>query len=365
MSRNRFEAILYSLRYTDEDPPAFRDPFHEVRQMINAWNANMQNIFEPSWISCLDELMSFWTNIYSCPGFMFVPRKPWPFGNEWHTICCATSGVMYAIELVEGKDRPRELGSPEYDNHGGKTVGLLLRLTKQLWNLGKVVVLDSGFCVARALTELAKKGVFATALIKKRRYWPKHVDGDMIKANFADANVGDTNCYRMTLPDDNSKLDIHCLKEPDYIMMLMATFGTLERVGTEKFRNVDNTRISFRYPELFHNHYQYRHAVDDHNNRRHAPISIERTWTTNWWPNRVFAFILAISEVNVIKTWVNIYGNKDVGTITFRKMLANQLIQNPYLMDENMEETQKNRPSARGIGHNLVSLPPFSRFKGT
>ena len=25
---------------------------------------------------------------------MFVPRKPRPFGNEWHTICCCLSGVF-------------------------------------------------------------------------------------------------------------------------------------------------------------------------------------------------------------------------------------------------------------------------------
>jgi hypothetical protein len=32
--------------------------------------------------------------------------------------------------------------------------------------------------VLKALIELAKKGVFASALIKKRRwYWPKYIDG--------------------------------------------------------------------------------------------------------------------------------------------------------------------------------------------
>jgi hypothetical protein len=369
MSRNRFEAILYSIRYTNVVSPPFRDPFHEVRQMIQAWNANMESVFTPSWITCLDESMSYWTNIYSCPGFMFVPRKPWPFGNEYHTICCASSGVMFAIELVEGKDRPREMGAPEFDNLGGKTVGLLLRLTKLLWNTGKVVVLDSGFCVARALTHLADKGVFATALIKKRRYWPKYVNGDMIKEHLSNSEVGDTKCYRLTLPEDNAKLDIHCLKEPDYTMMLMATFGTIERVGPEKIRiwkngNTD-CRTTFRYPELFHNHYHYRHAVDDHNNRRHSPISIERTWSTHWWPHRVFAFLIAITEVNTIKCWVEIVGNEDIGTLGFRRALSEELINNSYLMEESAEDARRERRAARGIGHTLISLPPFRRFHGS
>ena len=55
---------------------------------------------------------------------------------------------------------------------------------------------------------------------------------------------------------------------------------------------------SFWYPEVIHNHFKYRHVVDDYNANRHYPISFEVVWGTKWWPNRVFAFLLAISEVN-------------------------------------------------------------------
>ena len=50
------------------------------------WNDNMLMNFSPSWINCIDESMSKWVNEYTCPGFMFVPRKPWPFGNEYEMI---------------------------------------------------------------------------------------------------------------------------------------------------------------------------------------------------------------------------------------------------------------------------------------
>ena len=72
--------------------------------MIGDWNDNMEKQFEPSYVSCLDESMSKWVSQYTCPGFMVVPRKPWPFGNEYHTICCSLSGVLFAMELMEGKD---------------------------------------------------------------------------------------------------------------------------------------------------------------------------------------------------------------------------------------------------------------------
>ena len=49
---------------------------------------------------------------------------------------------------------------------------------------GKVVTGDSGFCVAEGVTALHKKGVYGQFLIKKRRYWPKHVPGDFIDAHW-------------------------------------------------------------------------------------------------------------------------------------------------------------------------------------
>jgi hypothetical protein len=61
--------------------------------------------------------------------------------------------------------------------------------------------------------------------------------------------------------------------------------------------------VEFKYKEVIGNHYRYRGAVDEHNSKRHdggtgAGISLERSWKTMRWENRVFAFILAICEVN-------------------------------------------------------------------
>ena len=76
--------------------------------MIDAWNKRMKEVFLAGWVSCLDESMSVWTSKWTCPGFMFVPRKPHPQGNEYHTIACGLSGILYGMELVEGKDKPKE-----------------------------------------------------------------------------------------------------------------------------------------------------------------------------------------------------------------------------------------------------------------
>ena len=107
----------------------------------------------------------------------------------------------------------------------GKTGSLLLRLTESIFDTGKVVILDSGFCVLQALIPLKKNGVFASALVKKRKYWPKHVKGDGIKEALQDKEIGATN--RLLGELDGIKFDLFCLKEPEYIMTLMSTYGSL------------------------------------------------------------------------------------------------------------------------------------------
>jgi hypothetical protein len=96
---------------------------------------------------------------------MFVIQKPWPFGNEYHSICCGQSGVMFGVEIVEGKNTPRKRPPKEFKNIG-KTEGLLLCYTKPLWGTAKMEVLDSGFCVLKGNIELKKRGLFAVSLIK-------------------------------------------------------------------------------------------------------------------------------------------------------------------------------------------------------
>ena len=126
--------------------------------------------------------------------------------------------------MVEGKAHPNELGPPEFNINLGKTIGLLLRMTKSIWNSGHVIILNSGFCVLKGIVELGKKGLYAGALIKKRRYWPKFVKGDIIKEHFVEKHVGDVDAWQGKM--DDQPLYIFAMKEPDYIMSIIANYGT-------------------------------------------------------------------------------------------------------------------------------------------
>ena len=105
-------------------------------------------------------------------------------------------------------------------------------LTKPVWGTGKLVVLDSGFCVLQGLVELKKKGVYAHALVKKRRYWPKHVLGDDIIVHFMEKKVGETDAIHGEL--DSIPFYLYGMKEPDYMIQIKATYGTLEEKGQVK-----------------------------------------------------------------------------------------------------------------------------------
>ena len=149
--------------------------------------------------------------------------------------------------MVEGKDHPRQLGQPEHNNLGS-TVGLLLRILTPIFFKGFIVILDSGLCVLKGIVELRKKGVFASALIKKRWYWPRFIRGDEIKDHFSNKQVGDTDSWAGRL--DDIPFHVYAMKEPDYVMSLMSSYGTNDRSnGKETQRDWKNgtTNMTTRF----------------------------------------------------------------------------------------------------------------------
>jgi hypothetical protein len=94
------------------------------------------------------------------------------------------------------------------------------------------------------------------------------------------------------------------MKEEDYVMKLMATYGALRLVyegATQQsvtHRSGIQENVSFKYTEPFFNHFKLQHQVDNHNNNRYSPISLEEGINTKDWKIRVFTFILAVIEVN-------------------------------------------------------------------
>ncbi len=149
-------------------------------------------------------------------------------------------------------------------------------------------MLDSGFCVLKTIIELKRKGVFVCALIKKQRYWPSMVPGDAFDEHFIQKEVGDTDAITDAL--DGIRYHLWGMKEPDFIMKMMATGGGLYTEGCKEATGTwDNggiqMRKTFLYTKPFHLNFKYRHAVDDHNNLRYALPSVEDSLRTERWPD--------------------------------------------------------------------------------
>ena len=65
----------------------------------------------------------------------------------------------------------------------------MIYMCQPLFGTGKAVVSDSEFGAEKGIVELGERGVYASALIKKRKYWPKNVPEDSINGYFVNTDV--------------------------------------------------------------------------------------------------------------------------------------------------------------------------------
>ncbi len=133
--------------------------------------------------------------------------------------------IMWWEKLQEGKDHLKDANNkPCFPTEHTKTSALMLYMTKPIHNTGKVVTMDSGFCVAAGILALHDVGVYGQSLIKKRgRFWPKHVPGQ-----FIDDRMKDKETYKQTI--GGKDFLVHCQKDDRYVTKIMSPHGILKQV---------------------------------------------------------------------------------------------------------------------------------------
>lgn len=389
MSRNRFKDITSCLRLNNNTPPTYRDRSWELRELIKGFNDHMEIMFDPSWITCVDESMVSFLNEY-CPNWVCIKRKPHPFGNEYHTIACCLSKIIFRIEMVETeKDRPKEgeYSTPEFENEMAKTAALCCRMTRTIWGTSRVCLLDSGFGYMTTLPELEKNGVFGTTVFKKKGVgWPKGSDAKNIVRHMHGKDVG----YQVVRKAENEKypttnLWIAAMADSKHTSIMANTWSTTIPKDKRK-RRVGGELITIDYSEYMYWYYFGRHAVDDNNNNRQGRLSFEEVFTPDRWEGRHLGFIVALTQVNSLLAY-NFFNrslNKSpfVSKSEFTRSIARDLIFN---QDIELETAQYERPSTRGIrvlasgaifnskndaindpGHRLCRLAPYhGQWSGT
>jgi hypothetical protein len=100
------------------------------------------------------------------------------------------------------------------------------------------------------------------------------VPGNEMSRAFEDGDVGTSMAISGIL--DGVKYFLWGLKEPSYVMKMMATGGPLIANETckeqKRWFKEDGVEVArtFQFPLPYDWHYKYRHAIDDHNNLRHS-----------------------------------------------------------------------------------------------
>ena len=141
-----------------------------------------------------------------------MPSKPHPMGNGCRSTACCLSGVMWSIEMREGKDRSPELNKPLYEGAHGKIGSVLTRMCESAHISGKSIILHSGFCVLKAIISLMSYVMFSSSLIEKRRRWTNHYYGAVCNDHFSVKPVGHQDAMKGTF--NNIPFCIVVLKEP-------------------------------------------------------------------------------------------------------------------------------------------------------
>jgi hypothetical protein len=159
------------------------------------------------------------------------------------------------------------------------------------------------------------------------------------------------------------------MKEEDYVMKLMATYGALRPIEegvTQRSVSQPNgecRNFTFLYTEPFFNHFKFRNKVDDHNNLRQSPISLEESISTKDWQVRVFMLVLELFKVNARLVAITFFTTSHaMRQLEFRRKLAKELIDYSFSINRG-ERIKRKRDS--GLSESICSLETAPPFAGT
>eukprot|EP00957_Ditylum_brightwellii_P106682 8138603-Ditylum_brightwellii.AAC.1 len=118
-------------------------------------------------------------------------------------------------------------------------------MSKHMYVTVKLIVVETGFCVLHGIVELKKEGAYAAALIKKCRFCSKYIKKDEVKQHMQSKTVGKVDVLRDILDDVN--FHVFCMREPDYAIKIMSTYGKNEHGGEGNHYDANRNRVNTNY----------------------------------------------------------------------------------------------------------------------
>lgn len=136
--------------------------FASVRGMVMTFNDAWVAAWAPGLHLTVDESMVLWTG-HGNVHHTFIRRKPTPLGIGEKTMCCAASGVLLQVEIMESKE---DSSSKKFVAEYGATTACTLRLVEPYFRTGRVVVGDSWFGSYKTVCVLRERGLYAIVCVK-------------------------------------------------------------------------------------------------------------------------------------------------------------------------------------------------------
>ena len=126
-------------------------------------------------------------------------------------------------------------------------------------------------------------------------------------------------------------------------------------------------KTTFQYIESFSTHFRFCHQIDDHNNNKHATISIKETLMKNYGIIGYMHFI-SRRQRQILRSMLLVGSRgESIPTLRFRKNLVFDLINNKYLTSEDsdsvMDEIVHHHAGHQSLDHAHV-LKMKLPFKG-
>ncbi|KAL3790836.1 hypothetical protein ACHAWO_012136 [Cyclotella atomus] len=168
-------------------------------------------------------------------------RKPHPNGNEYHSI---TDGddehpVMWRIKIQEGKDRPKDATGKwafpsKFDGTNAKgraytkTSTLMCEMTEPIHGTGKIVSMDSGFCVTAGILHLHDLGVYGQGAHQTQVL----AEGCAGVTRLISTLMVSRSVSPKTLKQDMDGIPfyVHCNRDTKFVTKMMSTHGLLTTV---------------------------------------------------------------------------------------------------------------------------------------
>jgi hypothetical protein len=235
--------------------------------------------------------------------------KPEPVSFMIKNLCDVQSGVMFAIELQEGKE---EMSKRKFVDQGEKpTTACVSRLMEPLAGTGVILHGDSWFASLNTLQKLRQMGIYFVGLIKTVH---SGIPVKWLRGQFTAASARG-NTRTVHLGDGLNRIFAHAWNEPGWKggkppkkaqkvwianCYSGATVGpwVKERTYLGAGGLVQQGHISVPQTLIISEYFRAANGIDIHNQYRQGILALERTWKTKSWELRLLQTVMGMTLVN-------------------------------------------------------------------